>query len=426
MITSIENVLQKSFIKTGKFLSLAVFLFIIAFVAVPQVKAVTIGVIPPSIDAKSVLIGGKQTKNVLIQIGDQHINAVKFNVRFRGDYGQFLEGPNELIIPIGHQEATYYFNINAHELGVGNYSAFIDFLVDQPPTTDVATSGSGASVVAGLTIPVSFAVSGDQVLDYSIISFQVIDTEINKPLYLSYNIYNNGNILFKPEKIEITCQDIEDDTNVKTYIINGDELDFTPAGENSEVSLRLNHDLIEGTYIANAKFYYNNEVVESLDSQQFRVFASGTLQQQGELVDVTTNKNEYAPGENIKIDATFSNTGDIPVKSVLVTEIVDVNNSIKDLLRSNELEINKKEKGTLSIITSILEPGTYTLNSYVEYGNKKTAVENNTITVIEDKSGLKSTWGSVIALVLIIVIIFFIVFFLKRRKKKEEETKVKK
>jgi len=392
---------------------------IIAFL-IPQVVG-AIGVSPPVIEIPNLLRDSSQTKVISVSRGSEDQGEVTYTVRIRGEYAHYISGPEKVVIPAGKDLAQYSFEVNAKEAALGNYEVLIDFLrvpvgLDTGSVEEGDKAGAYVTVVTGATATVKFTVTDEQILEYKLVSFQVRDTETDKPLFIKYSIDNTGNVEWKPSKIELFFTDVLDDTKKSTLEILNKDIPIVKPGERKEMVTDLPHDLLEGAYIGQVKFYYKDELVGELSSQQFKVYPPGTLRQAGELVSLTTNKSEYKTGEKIKLEAVFKNTGEIPVKALLITEIYK-GDELKDLLRGEEIIIDKGEETTLPQIIELVKSGEYTLSAHVEYGNRKT--ETKSVEILA--KGSISLLSSVVILALVIVIIFAGVFIYKRAKRKKRD-----
>ncbi|MFH1537070.1 MAG: hypothetical protein ABID45_03720 [Patescibacteria group bacterium] len=378
----------------------------IIVVVIPHLVG-AVGISPSFIEKPNILKDSTQTTSILVFRDPEDSQEAVYDVKVRGEYAHYIIGPEQLIISAGKDSAQYTFEINPQDAAIGDYEVLIDFL-RHPEDLDTETGngeknkvGAKIYITTGSTATVKFTVTGEQVLKYELVSFQARDTETDKPLYIDYSINNTGNVEWKPDKIELFFTDVLDDTKKSSIEILSEDIPLVKPGEFKEIISEASHDLSEGAYVGQAKFYYKDELVGKLSSQQFRVYAPGTLDQAGELISVSTNKTDYKAGEKIKLEAVFKNTGEIPVKALLITEIYK-DDELKDLLRGQESIIDKGDEITLPQIIELFKSGKYTLSVYVEYGNRMT--ETKSVEIVVKRS--ISIVISIIILIIVIAIIF--------------------
>ncbi|MFC1618025.1 hypothetical protein ACFL2B_01970 [Patescibacteria group bacterium] len=403
----IINFVKKSF--------LAVLLLVCLLVSATSLAATT-GISPPVVEAPLILRGIGQEKTVRISVKDVPETDIVFDVSFRGEYANFLNGPKSLVIPAGRQVADYNFEINPKDAPTGDYEAYIDFVHDFGGKVE---GGTGMEISTGVTAIVRFSVVGEEVISFKIDDLSVRDSEVGLPIYPSFFVNNEGNVFWKPDSIQMTATHIDDGSIFQDFEIISEEIPQMEPGRAQSALLEVEHELPIGKYKAEADFYYRGEKVSTLQSDEFDIFAPGTLQQQGELVSAWTDKQVYQPGEVINLEALFENTGTIVVKGFLNSRIYDEQDSIIDTFRSEDAIVETGQEETFAEEFRIFEPGLYTIPVYVEYGNKQTVEKTVTISIEEAKiSAIFVQWW--LLLLIIIVIIVVVIIFRRRRKKFEE------
>lgn len=392
------------------------------FFITTSASAVTLGVSPPVISAPRVLKGGTAQYTVNVSMPTILNKDTYLAVEFKGDYGHYLTGPDTLIIPAGKNNVSYTFTIDPKEAAVGEYSARVLFYEKQAPEAESTGTGEGVgatvSVITGVNVVVNFGVSGEQFLEYKLIGIDMFDTEVNAPLFMEYMISNTGNVQWRPDSMELTFQDVDDETKTATMTVPGTEMELSNPGGVQSIKIRREHDLLVGKYTAAAKFFYQGEVVASLTTQIFNIYPEGTLKQSGDLVEIGANKTEFDPGEKIKFEASFHNSGNLLLTVLMITEIYTEDGTLVDLIRGSETEVDVADSVTLSEILELSEPGVYTIDAYVEYGVKKTDTKSMTITILApEKEGLlQSVNSSMIMLIVLAIIIIIITLIFKKRK----------
>lgn len=389
--------------------------------------AAAIGISPPLIHATDVLRNSAQTFTVTLLVENLASRDLYFDAVPRGQYAHYLKGPSELIIPQGKTSAVYTFTLEPTNAAVGAYDLQLAF-TERPAPTEGAEGGSGASpgakvsVLQGAILIIKMTVSGDEKVSFGISRPTFEDTELRLPLVGTYTVNNNGNVEWKPDRIEVIVTDVNDAGNTETYTVTGDDIPLTKPGTTVDSPIVIAHKLVEGKYKAHLKFYYKDAVVTELESTAFNVFSPGTLNQSGELVQVSTNKESYNIGEQIVLKGLFKNTGDVTVQGQLETTIYK-DGSLVNLEVSRSLNIDRRQETEFQQFLKLDEPGTYQLEVAATFGNRKTPAHNLTITVEAAGVGQVGSTFISIALVLLLVIgIFIFLFWFVRHQKKKEET----
>ncbi len=415
---------QKRAFAGGLILASLFFLFL-PFVTPLPAKA--IGASPSRISNVTVLRGTVQTQSISITRAPSEGNReVTVNVTKRGEYAHYIDAPESIILLSGQNSVIYTFDVDATDAAVGEYQVILSFLVDPYITaqTDTTSGGMSAGVgfITGVDIPITFTVSGDQVVSYDIQSMGMDDTEVDMPIFLTFNIHNTGNVEWKPEKVELTFTDISDPTHVVTEIVESEDFPVVkPSAESVVAVVQAASILIEGTYEVKAKFYYDGQVVAELASSSLlTVYPTGTLAQSGELLSVSTNKASYERGEKVNASAIFKNTGEVKVSGTLYIDIYK-DGSYVDLLLGETLTVDMGDEVIFSKIIETDGPGDYVASTYVKYGNKKTDAIDLAFSVIsaggvsDTLSFVNSAWG--LAILIGIIIVIAVIIKITRKKK---------
>lgn len=385
--------------------------FIVATLLSAPQSTHALGISPSAVSASSVLRGAAQTKQVEIIRGQNDLGQLTIQVSVRGDASDYIIlSEEEITMPDGVSSLTYPFEILPDRLANGSYSAKLDFLVQpQSPSDEESGLGAALNVVTGVTLPVNFTVTGEEIVEFDIFNLGVRDTEVSQPIFITYSVTNSGNVSWRPDTVDFIFTNVDDPAVTVTRTVTAEEMEYvSPGVEASIVSHELHEQLTQGAYALKAIFYYKDEVVEELEFTSFNVYPEGSLQQDGELRSITTNKTSYSVGEKIKLDAVFENTGQVSVKGVLITEIYK-NEELIDVIRGKEQIIDKGQKATFSEVITGEKPGQYTLSSYVEYGFKRTDTSAVRITVVGDL--LSTPLYSFLILIAISILIIAIAIF---------------
>jgi len=407
-----------------------IFLSLLLAANLSNIKAA--GISPPVVEIKNILKGTKQTENVTIFRNPNSTENLVITAEAQGEYKKYIEfTSNKIKIPSSKKSVNFSFIVNAEDASIGKYKVPISFFYGvETGNSDSSSGGNAVAIVQGVQMTVNFNVSGDQILKYKISNFGVSDSEININLPISYVVDNTGNVDWKPSKVKIEVTDQKDNSNVYDFEIDGSRVPINTPGKKNKSTFSLEHELPFGIYRAKAYFYYDGEVVEELTSNKFDIFLPGTLKQIGELLSVKLNKEVYQAGDKIKLSAIFKNTGEVKVDGQLIIEISQGDDVI-DLIKGESLSVNKKQQVEFSEIFGPLDVGTYDINVYIKYGNKKSNKKKVVVNVNglqfnkekkegTSKSGLSNNMVSAVAVTATSATILIGAFAWRRRKMKDE------
>ena len=396
--------------KKRTFYSLLLLLaFVFAGIPIKPVKA--LGISPPEIFVNS-LRNTSQKKTVSILRSPDDVGDIYMSVVLTEQDEKFIKLTDKsFVIPAGQMEYKYSFEVNPGNTPNGKYLAGITFVKGPAPVAQ--TSGSKSTIRMGVMAKVHVIIDGSEVVDFKLISVRAADTETDQPTGIFYTISNYGNVDFRPDKIIFSFIDALDQTVVFTEEIAGEDIPVVSAGtEFKESYIETNPKLPLGLHGVLAEFFVKGEHVGVLASQnKFSVFPPGTLKQAGEIVRIITNKQQYKPGEKIKVDVDFENTGDVPLSAVLYLNI-SKNGEFVDLVKGNEYAVPPKEKMNMMQVLDLKEKGDYDVEAYVEFGKKKSEVKKTSFHI--GQSNLLAVFGVMIG---ILIVVGTGIFLFKRFKK---------
>lgn len=396
-------------------ISIVVFFFVVAQLSTPFFAHAAIGVSPGRVTIDKALNGIPQYHTVKIirtYLLDRDITVM---VEYSGPEAEFIKGPTEIFFPARVDRLDYTFEVLPRDLPNGDYQATIRFLPDLKDLTDVDGSGGQAVAVrAGNTLLAAFTVTDEQLIAFDIRNLAVSNIEEGMELGVKFEMINKGNVSWRPDEIVFTIRD-ERGEIVFTKRVPGSEMALLSPGKTEQRLIELMTGLLAGQYLLTADFYYGNQLVFS-DNTPIHIFPPGTLQQYGELITLTTNKEVYSPNENVRILGIFKNMGEVPVRATFVAELLDGENLL-DLLVSDPLRVEIGEQVEFSVFTKLVEEKEYTVRGYVEYGQKKTEAKTATIRVEVPRLGKPVYFWLLLLLPVILGILFFVIW--KRRKKEQ-------
>jgi|GEM_PF-1745841 len=408
--------------------SLPLFILFLGMCLFPN-SASALGLAPPTIEVESILRNTTQQRSVVLLRSPDDVGDFVLHVKPEGPNANFiLGGESDIIFEKEDARKVYEFDLNPGDAPNGKYQVNLSFLKSIPKNTpSTQSSGFGVAIITGVTAQVFLTVGGEEYLNYELLNVSAEKTEVGKKLNVAYSLNNTGNIDWQIEKIQLEFKKKSDMSTVNSIEIPASGLTHAKAGQpNQHFSLSVEHGLPEGEYFLAATFFEKEKVAGTLQSQQsFTVFPAGTLAQKGSLKALTVNKSTYQSIEKVKLNAVFANEGDIGLDASLVTNIYR-NNALLDLKKSDTYHLDPGEETTLSEIFTPDSDGSYKIEGYVEFGNKKTDMKTVEFEVgssgstASDKIGIKlNSFTGLGILSLIILACIFTYVMLKRRHKIE-------
>jgi hypothetical protein len=242
-----------------------------------------------------------------------------------------------------------------------------------------------------------------EIYAYLNMTYEAIDDEpgtVSSAVYTDKTSYNAGEIIKISVKSELSSfrrqvkgvLSITDENNVLISKIDSD------INENMIVGIPINYnnqwkvdDLIAGTYKVKIDWYDNEEKVGG-GEREFEILPKGGISNQ-----VTTDKAEYSPNENVNITEIIRNTSsnsilrDLTINTAITnaegTAIWSQSNSINEILQNGNLVLKNLWN------TSNNAPGDYTVTSDV-YKNEIRLSENSiTFKISSEVEGITSVSG---------------------------------
>lgn len=406
--------------KKGTMLILA-----LAFFLLPNFALANMGISPPEIDIDDVMRDVPTVSTIRILREDSTIDQ-QITVAFDGEDSRFLQGDSEFFMPEGQSIYEYELTILATDAAVGDYSARVDF--SPSISDDLITTGTGVSVRRGVSLLISFSVTGEESVDFGIDEVTYFPVEENGDLTTRFDLINDGNVEWRPDSVVITITDPVTGEVVGTETISSADLEILLPGESTTVSSLLDLRLPTGDYIATADFMYGGEIVDSQDSA-LEVLASGTISQVGEFTKLKASKEIYSIGEVAQLVGYFSNLGNTPYVGKMSIQIFDtVSESLYQTLSSDELSIYPQQSVIFEATAVLDRAGDFRAVAFIDYGNKQSGtqivnfkVESRTVNAIipDYISGGMNKWLLLgVAIVALFSLLLF--FFLKKKKEKRK------
>ena len=184
---------------------------VFVFVLTNNACAVSIGAGPSTINFGDIPKGGYDEATITVSTSSSEDLTCK--IFYDGEIGDWLniDGGGTFELPAQSRKDLILFIQPPTTTPNGNYSGAITIKAAATSTID---SGAGLSVGAGVRIRVSATVTGDEKIEYDIISVEAESVEVTYPIPLDITIKNNGNVRITP-KVDYTIFNARGET-VKT------------------------------------------------------------------------------------------------------------------------------------------------------------------------------------------------------------------
>src|SRR3989339_482176 len=214
-----------------------------------------------------------------------------------------------------------------------------------------------------------------------------------------------------PFTINVKITDQNDAAKIYETEILQDRLPLTAVGSTVASSVQSDLTVSIGDYAAEMVFYNLDGLEIFRGKGTFRSHPIGTLDQKGEIVEFTSDKEELNQSEVIEFTGVLVNIGTAPIKAVYVVEVF-LNNKRVEYLKGDSLFVPRGIKTKQSLIYKPQKSGSYTAKGYFTYGI--TSTEQKTVQF--QVSGM--SWPVAVAGVgLIVVLIAGTIWYIKRKRK---------
>lgn len=367
--------------KTLKGGALAIFVLTSLFFALP-IRTHATGISPALIEVENISPNATVERKVYVSRADA-VSSQRYLFSVGGSAVQYLELPNDGIVQMesGQNQAEYAFLIKPGSLGTGTYEATIAV---HPVVEEVIAGtggGSGSRIISGARADIRFTVTNEAIESYKITDVSMNDTEEEAAVGFSYLMTNDGNVDARPSKIDFSLTDEMDPTNTYQETILGEKLAFVPAFSEKRVDVLTGAALNAGLYKVGINFAdQKGEEIYSSTSIRLQVFPEGTLEQNGTLESVMTDKQQYQAGELVEITGSFKNTGKVGITAALTAELF-LSDKRLDILKSDPLFVPANQTIDLDVTFRPQDGGEYRAKAYANYGPHKTGELETTFKV---------------------------------------------
>lgn len=368
-----------------------------------------IGVTPPRIVIDEILKDSSVEQTVrLVDIEE----GTPVSVQLSGEGSEWVSVKNgrEFIFSDDTDEVTFLVDI-PEKAPNGEYKVSAQILTS---SKDVVQGSNTASVVSGIMVEIKFGVSGDEHKDYSIRKIFIHSFEVGTPLTVTMDIKNNGNVLAKPDMVELDIKD-----KVSKQIILSEETKTSGSVEPfqaGESIATFNVDLEEDFYFGDVRVHTNNGIIEETDIP-FDVLPEGSLASNGELTALSVQENVE---DLAKITALFENTGEHGLNTIINLDIF-VKGVLKDTIKTEPQYVRKDSQKEFVHLYEVKEKGEHTIKAYAEFNGKKSNEKEVTFEA-NPSGGLLSNHpiASTIIVIIILLILAYLIYVILQNKKKKD------
>ncbi len=257
----------------------------------------------------------------------------------------------------------------------GQYNGTI-MLVSRPDHERTHDVQYGMNIETAIVLWVSAEIIGEQIIDYSVSDVSVKSIEVGSATPLTFSGRNNGNVRVIPM---ITAEIYDANRSVLVLSKHLTAESVMPTAKKTETIYISTEDFPEGQYWANISFLIFDMIVDT-KMITFDILEEGALTLSGELIQVMTSKQWANPGDIVRIDAVFKNTGQRSAKAKFKGEIY-LDDDLVDTLESDEMLVGIGDTVNLSTYYTPEVSGRYAVDGIVYYSGKSTYQKGTVINV---------------------------------------------
>jgi len=331
--------------------------------------------------------------------------TIKYENLLKSGYAEaeiYANNPEDVPVDVeifaGGQVATWMFfypgilRLDPHETGKviaiirppgdaanGQYNGTVT-LVSRPDREQTDDIQYGMNIEAAVNLWVSAEIIGEQIIDYSVSDVSISSVEAGSVTPITFFGKNNGNVRVIPM---ITADIYDANRSVLVLSKNIYIESIMPTAKKTETIYIPTEDFPEGQYWANISFSVFDEIVD-IRMITFDILEEGALTLLGELIQVTTSKQWANPGDIVRIDAVFKNTGQKSAKAKFRGEVY-LDDDLVDTLESDEMIIRVGDTVNLTTYYTPEIYGRYAVDGIVYYSGKSTYRKGTIINVFPDE-----------------------------------------
>lgn len=243
---------MNNIIKSVRILSKISQLFIFGLLLFIPVEAFAIGITPPTIDLGVITVGETIEKKITVLRTPQEEGDLTIDVKYRGLGVEYLAGEG-FVIPANQRLGDFKLSITPSATAYGHYETYIDFY-----SNSIVTGSEDTLIVNGATAVVKFQVEADQIVDFVLEKFRVLDNYSSWSIM--FDVVNNGNVELIPDRIEYALKK-KDESWKEEGTVYADKLELIKPGAAATVDEPVAASLSYGQYDLLVHVVYDGQYV---------------------------------------------------------------------------------------------------------------------------------------------------------------------
>ncbi len=331
-----------------------------------------LGVTPPSVTVDDALPGETYVEYVTLQ--NEYDSPSTFEASVQGDTEPWtrIEPASPLTVPERtHQRVAIVFEI-PDDAYIGTHEGHLSLTGEPKQNPD----GTGASVRASVAVQLAVNVGGDAVEELTWIDAHADNAAAGSPIHASVTVANTGNTRTVAE-VEGLLKDPDRETPLQETI---GTLDLRP-GEEKPIELVFPEAVPLGTYEVLVRST-GGAFEERLDAH---VVPASDLGKDGTLRYLKHEPTSRLENP-LRVDAVFANTGEVTISNAKFHGEVHKDGTLVAVLESESRVLEGSSEDSLSAFFEPSEPGTYTIEGYVNYDGLKTSTKESSVRVAGEPS----------------------------------------
>lgn len=338
-----------------------------------------IGIFPVRVEITDALRGGTYLRTVTVV----NRETEDFNLKFltQGEAAEWVtihseQDPDavleEIVAPSG-KDTRFLLRIQVPEDASNGEHRGIVLFDGTPVNSDGQDSGMGVAI--GIGAEIVLMVSGNQMLQGTVLGLAIDDAESGQPpVRLRMQFQNTGNVEAKP----MLNWQIKDATGAVLGDVSDGDTVVGPGLIEEVISEWDSSAAPEGLYTAFVSVLLGDEPILQQEIP-FELLPVGTLTRSGTLESITL-EGEPQPGSVAKVIAAFTNSGQIDTRAIFFGEVYR-DGQLVGTIESRERVVIIGELALLEAFFDVDEAGSYKVSGKVNYDGKETELREVEFTV---------------------------------------------
>lgn len=204
-----------------------------------------------------------------------------FSLSVRGEAAEYITVPETVRFSESEESVPLSFSIETGNIPSGKHRAMID--VVQKKSTQTKSNDLSLRVANGISIPVQFSVSGDDIVSYTIEDLQVPAEQGEISPYFDLVVTNIGTTDWKPESITLILKNVQtQEIQEKTLYAKNGEYIAAPPDTTTEIPLQPWPIISPGQYTIEAIIREDDKNIKTFEPRPFEIVASALQQEEKE------------------------------------------------------------------------------------------------------------------------------------------------